>query len=954
MLWRVDISVRPGFEDITSDTALQTLKARGMDISFLKVCKVYLLEGELNRGDVHRITAELLVDPVLHDFVIYPADAPPSYDGITVLIFKKPGVMDPVEESAKKAIADMGLRVTHVRAGLKYLLQGKVSPQLIYQSFLRTFAQEVVDEIIVGEKGFKSIALGSPYVFRLVRIPILGLQDDELLRLNAQQGLSLSLPELKVIQGHFQGLGRNPTDIELETIAQTWSEHCKHKTLRGRIDFGGEIIEDLLKSTIMQVTNKLDLPWCVSVFKDNAGIIEFDREYNLCFKVETHNHPSAIEPYGGANTGIGGVIRDCLGSGLGAKPIFNTDVFCVGYPDLKEDLLPPGVLHPKRILTGVVSGVRDYGNRMGIPTVNGAVFFDPRYIGNPLVYCGTGGLLPKARTLKGPKAQDMIVLVGGKTGRDGIHGATFSSAKLTPESEQVSMGAVQIGNAITEKKLADAILEARDQGLYHSITDCGGGGLSSAVGEMGAQLGVEVDLEKVPLKYEGLSYTEIWISEAQERMILAVPPGAWGPIKKIFDSHDVQITHIGNFTSDGVLHLRYQGNTVGKLSMEFLHHGLPSLTRRAHWTPPQYDEPALPEKEDYTEELIRILGSWNLCSKEWIIRQYDHEVQGTSVIKPMQGVRRDGPGDAAVLKPRFDSHRGVVVANGMNPCYGDLDPYAMAGSAIDEAIRNIVAVGGDPEYTALLDNFCWGNPEDPQVLGALVLAARACHDVALAYGTPFISGKDSLHNEFQVAGRTISVPYSLLISAVSVIKDVRNCVTMDLKGPGHLLYIVGLTRRELGGSSYYALHDCVGTNPPRVDTGLGRQIFSSMHDCISSRLVLACHDISEGGLAVAAAEMAFAGEVGLRIDLRGVPKEEGLKRDDQIMFSESNSRFLVEVSQTERHRFEQRMQGLPFACIGETTSEPLLEIYGNLGRCVKVSLRALKQSWQSPLPTYLS
>ncbi|NOZ20236.1 MAG: phosphoribosylformylglycinamidine synthase subunit PurL, partial [Planctomycetes bacterium] len=712
----------------------------------------------------------------------------------------------------------------------------------------------------------------------------------------------------------------------------------------------GEKIDNLLKTTIARVTEELDKPWCVSVFKDNAGIIRFDETYDICFKVETHNHPSAIEPYGGAATGTGGVIRDPLGTGLGAKPILCTDIFCFGPPDLPHKDVPPGALHPKRVFKGVVSGVRDYGNRMGIPTANGAIYFDERYIGNPLVYCGNLGIIPRGKSEKAPKVGDLAIVIGGRTGRDGIHGATFSSVELHEESEVVSSGAVQIGNPITEKKMADTLLQARDRGLYNCITDCGAGGLSSAVGEMGEEIGAEVDLEKVPLKYEGLSYTEIWISEAQERMVLAVPPEKEAEILALFEAEDVEATTIGRFTGSKRLVLRYEGTLVADLDVDFLHNGLPRLERKAVWEPQKFMEPKLPEKENYGGDLKKILSAWNVCSKEWVIRQYDHEVQGASALKPLVGVMNDGPGDACIIRPVLDSARGVIISCGMNPKYSDIDPYHMAASAIDEAIRQVIAVGGSLEQAAILDNFCWGNTNKPDRVGGLVRAAQACYDVAVVYGTPFISGKDSLNNEFRVGDKTTAIPGTLLISAVAVMPDVTKAVSMDAKEAGNLVYVVGLTRDELGASHYFELYGSVGNGVPKVDAELGKRIFDGLAAATDQRLVRACHDCSEGGIAVAAAEMAFAGGRGMKLDLTDVPRVDDVTRDDQILFSESNSRFIVEVKPENREKFEAALGGVPFAQIGEVTEGDVFQVAGLDGKAViEEKIADLKEAWQAPL-----
>jgi phosphoribosylformylglycinamidine synthase subunit PurSL len=696
--------------------------------------------------------------------------------------------------------------------------------------------------------------------------------------------------------------------------------------------------------------------WCVSVFADNAGVVKFDDKFHACFKVETHNHPSAIEPYGGANTGIGGVIRDPLGTGLGAKPVCNTDVFCFAPPDYPPDKLPPGVLHPRRTMIGVVTGVKDYGNRMGIPTVNGAVVFDERYLANPLVFCGTVGLIPVSRTEKAARSGDLIVAIGGRTGRDGIHGATFSSLELTAESEAVSGGAVQIGNAITEKKVLDVVLQARDRGLYSAITDCGAGGFSSAVGEMGAEVGATVQLEKAPLKYEGLSYTEIWISESQERMVLAVPPKSWPDLEALCKSEGVEAAAIGKFEATGRLKLSYRGEPVGDLSMEFLHDGRPNVSKKAEYAATggarsvsEGRATALAHASGSAGEIVKqILSSYTVASKEWVIRQYDHEVQGGSVVKPLTGAKDDGPSDAAVINPVLGSCQGLAIANGLNPRYGDLDPYWMAAAAIDEAVRNAVAVGADPKRIAILDNFCWGNVSDPAILGSLVRAAEACRDVALAFSTPFISGKDSLNNEYRSADRRISIPGTLLISAIGVVPDVRRCVTMDLKEAGNELYVVGVTKDELGGSHYHLVTDQSGGMVPRVDLELAPKVFKAVHTVITKGLVRACHDPSEGGLAVALAEMAFAGGVGADItDLKAVGES---LSDTARLFSESPTRFVMEVRPADTAALKEVFAGLPLAKVGTTVKEPRLRIAGENGEWVVWSkLDELKEAWQKPL-----
>ena len=785
------------------------------------------------------------------------------------------------------------------------------------------------------------------------RIPIQNANNAELLRISQEGLLSLNLAEMQAIQSHFSGIGRDPTDVEIETLAQTWSEHCVHKTFRGLIEYIEDdkqpiIINGLLKTTIIQVTEELNKSWCVSVFEDNAGIIEFDDTHNIVFKVETHNHPSAIEPYGGAGTGIGGVIRDSLGTGLGAKPILNTNVFCFGLPNLNYNQLPKGVLHPKRVFKGVVSGVRDYGNRMGIPTANGAILFDYRYTGNPLVYCGNVGIIPANRCQKKVVHGDAIVVIGGKTGRDGIHGATFSSLELDDSSENLG-SVVQIGNPIVEKKVTDVLIQARDLSLYNCITDCGAGGLSSAIGEMGADFGAEVYLDDVSLKYEGLAPWEIWLSEAQERMVVSVSQHNIDPFLEICRSESVEATILGKFTDTQKLQIHYQNQIVADLSMDFLHHGIPRITKQAVWKKPIHPTPNFKRSKDLTGPLHKILACPNVASKEWVIRQYDHEVQGGMVVKPLVGIENDGPSDACITLPILGSKKGIVVANGINPLFGDIDPYHMAASAIDEAIRNVIAVGGRFDRIALLDNFSWGNPDKPDRLGGLVRAAQACYDIALTYGTPFISGKDSLYNEYRdtSTGELLAIPGTLLISAISVIDDVDKAITMDTKLAGNLIYVIGQTYDEIGGSHYTAIHNFVGNSVPVVRPKTGKQIIQSLNHAIDHRLIRSCHDCSEGGIGVACAEMAFAGGFGMDLDLSNVPRSNQTNADDVIMFSESNSRFIVEISPENQTEFENELNGVVFNKIGQVTEGNTFLVKGVAGdKIVDTTIDQLKASWQ--------
>jgi phosphoribosylformylglycinamidine synthase len=987
MLWEIDLRPRPGLPDRIAEGVAADIAALGLAKN-VRVAAVrgYLVQGaELSRECMERLAAELFADAVAEDYLVAPVgderltNPPAGFSNGSpaqlVQVLFKPGVMDPVAQSAEAAVRDFGWNAYAVRTLTKYWLAA-ASEHDVRAISEEVLANDAIEQVIAGPLPFDRLQSGGEYRFELKTVPIRQLDDFGLMRLSKEGQLYLQPAEMQTIQGHFAELGRDPTDIELETIAQTWSEHCSHKTLAGRIAYedekGERHFENMLKETIFAATQQLrrewgERDWCVSVFKDNAGVVRFDDQYNIAFKVETHNHPSALEPYGGANTGVGGVIRDIMGTGLGARPVCNTDVFCFAPPDTPHDELPAGVLHPQLVMRGVVEGVRDYGNRMGIPTVNGAVFFDSRYLGNPLVYCGTVGLIPREKSFKEPQPGDLIVAVGGRTGRDGIHGATFSSAELTHESESLSGGAVQIGNAIEEKKVLDVILAARDRGLFTAITDCGAGGFSSAVGEMGEKIGAEVHLDRAPVKYKGLSYTEIWISEAQERMVLSVPEPKWSELRGLCASEDVEATVIGMFEPTGRLVLKYQGQTVGELSMEFLHGGRPPVVRRARFEPQKVVElesatsplPGPPHKgegevRDYTRDLLAILGSPNVASKEWIIRQYDHEVQGGSAIKPLVGVACDGPSDAAVIRPVLGSPRGVVIANGMNPRYGDFDTYHMAASAIDDAIRNCIAVGADPARIALLDNFCWGDCERSETLGSLVRAAQACHDLSLALETPFISGKDSLNNEFSYIDRsgqkqTIAIPPSLLISALGQVDDVSRCVTMDLKQPGNILFLVGETKNELGGSHFALVDYLDGGQVPTVDPARAKATFAAVHRAIDAGLVAACHDLSEGGLAAGIAEMSFAGGLGADLDLNAVQVTEASLPTATRLFSESNTRFLCEVSPEHAAAFEAELTGVPHARIGRVRDDSRLSIASNANIVIDADINELKEAWRRTL-----
>jgi phosphoribosylformylglycinamidine synthase II len=983
MLIRVAIGLKAGFRDPLGQAVAGQIADLGLEtIRSVRTAQLFFMQADWTEGEVQRCCEELLIDPLVQEYSYWLGDAamprpemPLADDDHAVEVIFKPGVTDNLAHDVLTGLRTLGLgNGVQVRTGQRFTLAGSLTEEELGDIARRVLCNPVIQAYALGP-----IDPAFAYPASTVRpwtreIALREADDERLLEISRRGVLALELEEMQAIRDYFCLKDREPTDVELEALAQTWSEHCGHKTFRALIEYEGkdtphassglaasdegrqsggggrqperETIDGLLKTYLRSATEAIGAEWVLSAFTEDAGIIEFDQSYELSFKVETHNHPSALEPFGGANTGTGGVIRDILG--VSAQPIAATDVLCFGPLDLDWDDVPPQVLHPRRIYNGVISGIEDYGNKMGIPTLSGAILFDPGYTANPLVYCGCVGLAPRGAHPRGTQAGDLILLVGGRTGRDGIHGATFSSLELTSDTGGELGSAVQIGNPIEEKRFTQVILQARDQGLYSAITDCGGGGLSSAVGEMGAQLGVEVALDKVPLKYAGLKPWEIWISEAQERMILAVPVANLMAIQELFAAEDVETTVIGSFTGDGWLRLTYQGEIVAELEMDFLHRGQPRLHLHAEWQRPDESDPQLSEPADLTPYVLSILADPNVASKESVIRRYDHEVQGRTGGKPLVGANDDGPADSAVLQPRHQSDRGAVISCGINPRLGKIDPYWMAMGNIDEAVRNSVAVGGDPDRTAVLDNFCWGNPRLPDRLGDLVRAARGCYDGAVGFGTPFISGKDSLNNEYRNTqdGELVSIPATLLISAISLTPDVQRTVSMDLKQAGSSLYVLGETRSELGGSYYYKVHGVDGGRVPRVDPPRARSCYRALFGAIQKGLILSAHDCAEGGLGVTLAEMALAGQLGADVDLGALPGE--VARSDHVLFSESHSRLVVEVAPENRAAFEQAMAGHACACVGAVTQDRRLCVKGLDGRSVvDVDVEQLRTAWQT-------
>lgn len=920
------------------------------DLYFLQVP-----DGE-SRARVEAFAESFLAGDPARRATVCDGVAFPSRDAgdSVALIARKPGVMDPVSSSVEHAMKDSGFDVDQcdVRTGRRYRFRHwDASREDLKRIVEGHLANPLVDDCAVFLGG-EAEAWPSPFRgheagdLGCATVTLCHVSPEELQRISDEGGLSLTLEEMQAIQAHYRELEREPTDVELETLAQTWSEHCCHKTFTGPIDYEGEQIGNLLKETIFAVTDEMKPPFCLSVFKDNAGVIALDDKWALTFKVETHNHPSALEPYGGAGTGIGGVIRDTLGTGLGARPILNTDVFCFGELDTPAEDLPQGSLPPRRLLQGVVSGVRDYGNRMGIPTANGAILFHPGYVGNPLVFCGSLGLIPRDCIEKKVSPGDLVVAMGGRTGRDGIHGATFSSRELTEESETLSAGAVQIGNPIEEKKVQDALLRARDEGLYSAVTDCGAGGFSSAVGEMAEECGAEIELSHAPLKYTGLQPREIWISEAQERMVLAVPPANLERLLELFAEEEVEGCVLGEFKDDGMLRLRFHGDVVAEMSLKFLFDGLPRSKRHASKPAPAEDRDADLGDATPGELLKSLLGHPSIASKEPVIRQYDHEVQGRIVLGPLTGEAHDAPNDGVALRPLRDDSNTVIVGCGIQPCLGALDAYQMGAQCVDEAVRNVVSSGGSLEELALLDNFAWGNVHDPEILGAAIECSRGAADAARAYGAPFVSGKDSLHNTFRAGGVSRSIPHTLLVSAVSVVAGAPRAPSSDLKGAGSSLLLVGATASRLGGSWLQAMYGGSGGDYARFDFEGGPEIAQLVVDWIASGKVRACHDLSEGGLAVASAEMAIGGSgVGLDLQLGVFGKGPS---DLELMFGEGPHRYLVEVNESDVDGLIGGAE-IPVVEIGRVTDDGRFVVRRGEEVLVEEAVSELRDRWKEPL-----
>ncbi len=896
------MTIRSTATDPRAATLLADAHALGLTgITAIDVADLVFVSEGSDRTHLHA----LLVDPLLQtgDW------AEPDTMAIETALL--PGVTDAAAQAVALAAETIGSPIAAVATGTRYEVHGDVDDTTLSTLAERLLANEVIERWSAGliEPTFVDSEATADVGVELVSLD--GLDDDALLLLNQQRGLSLDIAELHAIAEHFRGAGRAPTDVELETLAQTWSEHCAHKTFRARItDAGGQAITPLLQQ-LRDATTAIDASFLRSAFVGNAGIISFTEGTTVAVKAETHNHPSAIEPFGGANTGVGGVIRDVMGAAH--RPIAVTDILCFGPTDLDASLVPEGVLHPRLIQAGVVAGVADYGNKIGLPTVAGAVLYDPGYVANPLVYCGCIGVADEAAPLTGPHPGDLVVVLGGRTGRDGLRGATFSSATMDATTGDVAGASVQIGDPIVEKLLIDVLREAH--GLFTAITDCGAGGLSSAIGEMAEGVGADVDLARAPLKYPGLRPWEVWLSEAQERMVVAVAPAAWTQLQRLCDRHGIEATSLGTFTGDNVLHVRHGNTTVLQLDTHFLHDGRPQRQMIAVLPSPHRDEAAPPVCADVSATLLKLLSHPNIASKESVIRRYDHEILGGTVVRPLIGRRRDGHADGVVIADPADTH-GLAIGIGVNPWFGEADPERMAHAVVDEAIRNVVAVGADPDKVALLDNFSWGDPRRPSTLGGLVAAVQGCCDASIAHGAPFVSGKDSLNNEYLGAdGGRHSVPPTLVITAIAHMPDANAAVTPDLKRPGNVVVQVGSTSCEFGGSHFAKVAESSDRATVPAPDPAAPERYRRLHRALRTGRVVACHDISEGGLAVALAEMSIAGRLGLSID--------SLPGPDPVsaLFSESSGRFVCEIAPADVDWFAVLL-GEPVPVLGMVTDAP--------------------------------
>ena len=988
----------PGLRDVRGDVVRRQLSAdHNLEFTAVKTIVGFLINSDVSHEEIAARVDDLFADPIIEhsitnqSFLGNKEIFSQTPDAVVSVGFK-PGVTDNPGKAALDGFrtifpnasldSNISTYITYIFYGMPQGISSEWLSSTLYNNLIqRSFVTEG-EMCNTGNWLMIDYPEKPPQEFKTPAHINLEISNEQLIDISETGLLALNLTEMQAIQQHYRNpeiqqfrqaagiVEDKPTDVELECLAQTWSEHCKHKIFASKIHHTdletGEqaVIDSIFKTHIMKPTHDMqnDVDWLLSVFHDNSGVIAWDDEWSVCMKAETHNSPSALDPYGGAMTGIVGVNRDILGTGLGARPIANTDVFCFGPPDWQGEI-PDNLFHPSRVLRGVHAGVRVGGNESGIPTINGAIVFDERYLGKPLVYCGTVGLMPRKLPdgreshIKTPSAGDVVFMVGGRVGYDGIHGATFSSLELTEESPS---SAVQIGDPITQKKMIDMILEARDLGLISCITDNGAGGLSSSIGEMAEYTnGCRIDLAKVPLKQPGLSPWEILVSESQERMTVSVKPEDVTAFEKLALLHEVEATSVAEFTSTGIFHVQYGESTVAYLPIEFLHDGVPQLELESEWKIPEHKPFTPPQTADHNTILTDLLARPNIASKESWVRQYDHEVIAQTAVKPFVGVKRDGPADAGVIAPIHGNPRGLVVSCGIAPRYSDIDAGAMAAAAIDEAVRNAVCVGVDVDKIAGLDNFCWPDPIESEKtpdgkfkLAQLVRANRELERICRAYRLPCVSGKDSMKNDYGKGPNKISIPPTLLFSLFGDHPDVRNSATSDLKHPGDKLYLVGESLEELGASELAFMmtesgHAAgIGGNVPLLTDP--NRLFSSyraLSKAINSGVVKTAHDCSEGGLGVALAEMCIGGRIGAKIDIDGTGNISTWAR----LWGESLGRIIIAVSPQNNAKFLELMTGHTTTFLGEVEATTHLSIVDGFDELISIEVNDLVTSWQGTL-----
>lgn len=982
---RLEVTTHSHHVDARGDAlAKQIERELGVTVQSIRTREVSSIFAAIDR-QVAKAFAEAITNSITQRCVVGESDDF-SFDWLIVVGFH-PGVTDNVGRTTADAFADALQRPLSedekVYSSTEYLINSTdlTRPQ-VEEIAYSMLANPVIHDITILSRHdwrLNGTPVNKPEMddddeIRIDRID-LDLSDEELIRLSRDKLWALSLDEMQTVRDYFAGcgdaadrtelgLGADPADIEVEMIAQSWSEHCKHKIFDAIIEYtddagNTETIDSCYKSFIKKSTAEIgeEVDWLVSVFTDNAGVIGYNDDIDLVYKVETHNSPSALDPYGGAMTGIVGVNRDPMGTGMGANLLINVWGYCLASPFTDPGDVPPGLMHPRRIRDGVHKGCIDGGNQSGIPYGIGWEYFDERFLGKPLVFCGTVGTLP--RQLHGKSAADktiepgdLIVMGGGRVGKDGIHGATFSSEELRSESP---VQAVQIGDPITQKRLADFLYEARDRGLYRFITDNGAGGLSCSAGEMAINSnGCRLELAEAPLKYPGMQPWEILLSEAQERMTFAVPPENIEEFKQLALQRDVEIAVMGEFTDTGKYHVTYKGETAAYIDLDFVHDGYPRLQLKAKWQPPQHEEPVMPEG-DPGEILLQMMARLNLTSGEYKARQYDHEVKALSVVKPYVGVRNDVLSDAVVLMPKPVSTEGIILASAVLPRYSDIDTYHMAASVIDLAVRRTIAVGGKLGHIAGLDNFCWPDPVESDKtpdgqykLAQLVRANQALYEYTKKFKVPCISGKDSMKNDSTRGGRKISIPPTLLYSTIARMEDISKALTLDAKRVGDLVYVLGATRAELGGSEYYAMFRKIGNTVPQVDAATAVELYTRVSCSTEQELCHSLHTPAIGGLALGFAKVAMGGRLGMDINLEQVPCAGDLSVQ-QILFSESNSRFIATVPESNREAFEAIMDGVACACVGVVKYEPNLTFYSDRALEGEVSVNDLVEAYQSTL-----